>query len=171
MEMIETWSHAHGVMPRHREGPPNKTAQYGLPKSEWKNVALTREHPGHRYSADPGERNEYRIRPMKRGKDRTGYQGRAHGTFCCGEKAIGCVGIQPHLLEKAKGHIAKEMLGNQVMVERPVRTTKNEPHEAKSDSKRSEQHCRAFGGIPQIIRPPSKRSWSVPVQHKAGDQP
>src|SRR5882762_4198988 len=157
MEMIETRPYAHGVMPRDRKGPPNKTAQYGLAKSEGKNVALTREHPGHRDSADPGERNEHRIRPMKRGKDRTGNQGGAQRTFCCGEKA--------------KGHIAKEMLRNQVMFERPVQTTKNGPHEAKSNSKRSEQHCRAFGGIPQIIRPPSKRSWSVPVQHKAGDQP
>src|SRR5467141_1058640 len=138
MEMIEARPHAHSVMPRHRKGPPNQTAQNGLPKSEGKNIALTREHPGHRDSADPGERNEYRIRPMKRGKDRAGDQGCAHGTFCCSEKAIGCVGIQPHLLEKAKGHIAKEVLGNQVMVERPVQTTKNEPHEAKSDSKRSE---------------------------------
>ena len=108
---------------------------------------------------------------MKRGKDRTGYQGRAHRTFCCSEKAIGCVGIQSYLLEKAKGHIAKEMLGNQVMVERPVQTTKNEPHEAKSNSKRSEDRCRAFGGIPKIIRSPSKLFGGVPVQHKAGDQP
>src|SRR6202171_885741 len=119
MEMIETRPHAHGMMPRDRKSPPNQTAQNGLPKSERKNVAFTREHPGHRDSADPGERNEYRIRQMKRGKDRTGFQGCAHRTLCCGEKAIGCVGIQPHLLEKAKGHVAKEVLQYQVLVERP----------------------------------------------------
>src|SRR6266851_2340050 len=171
MERVEAGPHAHGVMPHHGKRPPHQSPQNALPESERKNVALAREQPGHRDSADPRERNENRIRPMKRGKDRTRNQGSAHRTFGCGEKTISYVGIQPHLLEKAKGQVAKEMFRNPVMVERSMQTTKNEAHDAKTNDEWHKDDCRAFGGIPQIVRPPTNRFWSVPVKHEAGGQP
>jgi len=99
MKVIETGPHAHSVMPRDRKGPPHQTSQDTLPESERENVALAQEQPGHRHTAYTRERNKNRIRPMKRGKDRTRNQGSAHRTIRCGEETIGDVGTQPHLLK------------------------------------------------------------------------
>src|SRR5437879_10579755 len=77
MKVIETGPHAHSVMPGDRNGPPNQSSQDTLPESERENVALAHEQPGHRDTAYTRERNKNRIRPMKRGKDRTRNQGRS----------------------------------------------------------------------------------------------
>src|SRR5712671_3740892 len=133
MKVIEARSHAHGVMPSDRKRPPDQSAQNALADRQRKNVALARKQPGHRNAANPGKRNEHRIRPMKRGKDGARNQRSARRTVCCVEKTIGRVGIQSHLLEKAKCHVAKEMFRRQEMADGAVQTAKSQTHSTKPD--------------------------------------
>src|SRR2546430_2268709 len=110
MECVEAWSHAHGMMPRDRKRPPNQSAENALPNGKWNNVAIAGKEPCHGDSPDESERNQHGIRPMNRGKDCAGEQRGSRRGARRSEKPVRQVGIQPNLLEQAKGHIPKKML-------------------------------------------------------------
>ena len=125
--MIKAWPHAHGMMPGQRKSPPNHSAKNSLPNGERKNVAFLGEEPGHQNSPDPGKRNKDGIGPMEQSEKRAGQERGANGTFGGLEKAIRDERIQSNLLHQTEGHIAKETLGNQEMMEGAVRGSQKEP--------------------------------------------
>src|SRR6266436_190621 len=148
MKVIEARSHAHGVMPSDRKRPPDQSAQNALADRQRKNAALARKQPGHCNAANPGKRNEHRIRPMQRGKNRACNQRGARRTICCAHKAISCVGIQTYLLKQAKCHVAEKMFRRQQAIEGAVQTTESQTHKAKPEDEGHEHWRRAFWKCP-----------------------
>ena len=116
MEVIVTRPHAHGVMPRNRKRPPNQSAQNSLPNGEWNDIAIAGKEPRHGDSPDEGERNQHGIWPVKRRKNCAYKQRGTRRAACCCKEPVRQIGIQPHLLEQAKGHIPKKMPGHEEMI-------------------------------------------------------
>lgn len=171
MERVETRPHAHSVMPRNRKRPPNQSAQNSLPNGERNDVAFARKEPGHRDSADKGERNQHGIRPMKRGKNCACQQRGARRAIRCSQEPVCQIGIQPHLLEQAKGHIPQKMFGNEEMVHGAMQCAEKDYRKAKPREAGSEKDGGPYCGRPQVVGPPSNGFRSVPVEHDTDDHP
>ncbi len=169
--MVEPWSNAHGVMPGDWKCPPHQRPQNALKESERENVALAREKPRHCCSADPRKWNEHGVRPMERGEKRTRDQGSAHRVIRCSEKTTGDVGIQPHLLEKAKGHVAEEMFRDEEMAEWAMQSAETNSYDTECADAGQEDYCRALGSGPQIVCAPAERLRRVLVENKTGAEP
>ncbi len=148
MESVEARPDAHGVMPRNRKRPPNQSAQNSLPNGERNDVAFARKEPGHRDSADKGERNQHGIRPMKRRKNCACEQRGAHRAIRRSQEPVRQIGIQPHLLEQAKGHIPQKMFGNEEMVHGEMHCAEQDSREAKPRDAGSKKDGGPFRGRP-----------------------
>jgi hypothetical protein len=171
MERIKSRSHAHGVMPRHRERPPHQSPQSPLRNRQRNNVAVASEEPGHCCSPDERQRNENRIRPMEPSKDGAGKKTSADAIFGSRKKSIGEKGIQPYLLKQAKRHVTKEVFGDQKMAGRAMESTEKKAQDTESRHQWDENHTGPQGGAPQIVSPPAKRLGSVSVNEEADQQP
>lgn len=171
MKVIETRPYTHGVMPRDRKCPPYQRAKNGLKEGEGENVAFSREKPGHCCSPNPSERNQDRIGPMERTKDHPCDQSSAHLTPCCGEKPIGGVGIQPHLLQQAKSHVSEEMLRDEQMTGRAMQSAEENTHSAEDKDARHKNHRGPPRCGPQIVRAPAERFRGVPMKNKTAAEP
>src|SRR5712664_1335550 len=88
VERIKARPDAHPMMPRDRECPRHQGTKNGLKDSERENVAFAGEEPGHRGPANPRNRNQHRIGPMKRPEDGAGDERGAGRTIRCGEKTV-----------------------------------------------------------------------------------
>ena len=68
MKRVVAWPETHSVMPRDREGPPDKSPKNRLTDRTRDNVSFTREEPAHCCSIEEGERHENGVLPMPRRK-------------------------------------------------------------------------------------------------------
>src|ERR1700732_1818965 len=148
MKVIETWPHAHGVMPRNRKRPPNHSAQNSLPNGERNDVAIAGKEPRHGGSPDEGERNQHGIGPVKRCKNCACKQRGSCSAARCSKEPVRQIGIQSHLLEQAKGHVSKKMPGNEEMLHGAMQRPEQDSREAKSTDARSENDGGTFCGGP-----------------------
>src|SRR5207253_6930577 len=98
------------MMPRDRKRTPNKSAQNSLADGERDDVALARKEPRHGNSTNEGKRNQDGIRPMKGSKNCAGEQRSKRRAIDCAEEPVRGIGIQSHLLEQAKRHVAKKTI-------------------------------------------------------------
>lgn len=89
MELIETRTHAHAVMPGNGESFPHQSTKNRLPDRERQNVSLLTEQPSHQNSPNEGERYEDGIRPMEQGEERSGNEGNANGAGDSCKETIG----------------------------------------------------------------------------------
>src|SRR6266403_86325 len=171
MKVIEARSDSHRMMPGNRKRPPNYRSQNSLANSERKDVALACEKPSHRASANPSERNQHGVGPMKRGENRSRNQRSYRGARISCEEPIGDAGVQPDLLEQAEKHVPKEALWNEHVGDRAMQPTKKKSNDAQADPERQEDHNGLFCGNPQIVHSPAEGLWSVSVQNKADNEP
>jgi len=155
------------MMPGDWESPKDESAENGLAKDDWKDIALTGEEPAHGGAADPRERNEDGIGPVERREERASNNGRDFGIRKGAEQTVHCQGLQGDLLQETKREIAEEAPRLDQMSRQAMEPTESHTGEKESSNKDEKNGSGKLRCGFEIVYTPAERSGIVAVQSKA----